>query len=118
MRASYQVLGGVAGDDLALVVRLKNLPSLIQREGGTAGALAYGALPQTIANTAYNKFKEKLLDGAKVEGVDMDVQVISTPILGTRPKRDFLIGMSAGAGAAGLGYLLWRLIRTHLGGRR
>lgn len=110
MRANYTILGG-GGDDLSLVVRLKNLASLVQREGGTTGSFAMSLLPETISTKAYDTLKDKLIDGFKQQGVDADVQVISNRPAGAPPPPDFLHGMVVGAGAVGVGYLLWLGVR-------
>lgn len=102
-------LSPVAGTgDRAVVVRLKNVGDLLKSQGGAAGALAYGAVPQTMTDVVYGKLRAELEQKLREQGVDADVQVTYTPPQGGRSPRDLLVGAALCGGFIGLAAFFWR----------
>lgn len=86
----------------ALVIRIKNVGSLIENKGGKTGGLVYKLAPQTLTNKVYGEMRTKMLDGFAKEGVDADITISTTPPT-KRSGTDLLSG--AVLGAAGFGVL-------------
>ncbi len=112
-----EVLGAAAfAGEPAIVIRVKDLGSLIKSQSPTGGVL-YGLTPSTMAGIVYGQMRDKLAAGLKDQGVNADVTIATSPPSGPPPKGDLLFGMSLGAGAVGVGWGLWHLIK-HFRGRR
>lgn len=84
--------------DRALVVRVKNVGDAVKSQGGATGALAFSITPETISNVVYSKIRDELISGFRDKGIDVDVQLTSTPPTGPAPKNEFLRGAALGAG--------------------
>ena len=97
-----------------ITIKVNNIAELVRREGGLSGGLAYGLAPQTLTNKVYSEMIKKMISGFKDQGVNADVSLSTTP--GTpRSVPDIAVGALVGAGAVGIGYGLFRLLR-HLRG--
>lgn len=105
-------LGADLGTDRALVVKIKNLESVVEAQGGALGKLAANLAPTMISDQAYNTMKQQLLDGFKDKGVDADVQIVAASNVpsGAPPKSDFLNGALVGAGGTVALVAVWKLI--------
>lgn len=97
-----------------LVIRVKNVPELVKKQGGAAGALAYAAAPQTITAKVYDEMRSKLAEGLDQQGVDADISVVSLPPTGPAPKGELLTGIAIGAGTVGIGALVWHGVKQFL----
>ncbi len=105
MSADDDLLGTDA--DQYLVIHIKNVEELVRKKGGVTGGIAFGLVPQTIANKVYDEMSTQMKAKFKEQGVDAEVRVTGGPPDGPRPKSDFLVGSVVGAGAVGVGWLLW-----------
>jgi len=95
----------------AIVIRVKNVSTLIAQQGGDTGSLVYKLAPQTLTNKVYDEMRTKLAEGLVQQGVDADVQVASLPSTIARvPNTDLLTGMAAGALGVGALLLIKRLV--------
>ena len=105
-------LAQAGGPQPALVIRVKNAEQLVRAKGGAAGALAFDIAPQATTSKIYSEMRNEMIRKFKEQGVDADVQIVTSPPSGPPPKKEFVSGMAAGAGAVGVGWLLWKLIRV------
>ncbi|MDO8681563.1 MAG: hypothetical protein Q7R30_23865 [Acidobacteriota bacterium] len=94
-----------------IVFTVKNLPEVVAKEGGSAGAVAFKAVPQTIENMAYGKIRDELKTEFGKKGVNIDVQTTYVKPVGGRPPNDLLVGATMGAASVGVGYGLWKLVK-------
>ncbi len=103
---SYNIGAGAGGP--AVMVRVKNVGTLVQQQGGRAGGLAYSLAPGTITSKVYDELRTKLAEGFQQQGVDADVQVVSTPNVGPPQPSDLVRGLVLGALAVGVGVAVWK----------
>lgn len=96
---------GAGVTNQAVVVRFKDPEQVMLARGGRAGMVAYQFAPKALEDYAYNKLKQKIIDGAQAEGTDLQV-TIAAPPTGKRSVPDLLVG----AGALGAGLLLWKYV--------
>lgn len=96
--------------DQALVIRVKNVPELVAKEGGATGKLVHSLVPQTIANTVYDKMAAEMRAKFKEKGVDADVEVTYAPPAVGRSPKDFFVGAGVGAGLIGAVWLIKGLL--------
>ena len=108
-------LASIKSPEPALVIRVKNAPELVAKQGGAMGKLAFDLAPATITGKIYSEMQKEMLTKFAEKGVVADVQVVTSPPSGPPPKAEFLRGMAAGGIGVGIVYGLWRLIRLLIG---
>lgn len=105
------VLGAANSQGPFVTIHVKNLPEVVKKKGGSTGAAALSLVPQTVENAAYADIAAKIGAGMKQEGVDADIQVVSSkPAFGGSPK-DLAVGAVVGASAFGLVFGLVKLFK-------
>lgn len=100
-------------DVLGTVLTLKytDLPALVKSQGGAAGELAFGVLPETIENKIYDTTRKEILKDTQAKGIVADVRVVADKDAPTSaPRRDLLVGVGIGAGGLAIGYGIVRLV--------
>ncbi len=112
MAREYDILGD---DGQAVVITIKNVDDLVAKQGGATGANLYKLTPNFVTNMVYDKLRQKLDEGLKAQGALADVKVVSTAPKGAPPKSEFTTGIAIGAGAVGVGWLLFKLGRVVFG---
>ena len=108
-------LASVRSPEPALVIRVRNAPELVAKQGGAMGKLAFDIAPASITAKIYSEMQKEMLTKFREKGVVADVQVVTSPPSGPPPKAEFLRGMAAGGVGVGIVYGLWRLIRLLIG---
>lgn len=109
-RKGGQVVGA-APSGRGVLITVKDVPALVRAQGGATGALAQRFLPDTIENTVYQQMAAEIASGMKDKGVDADVKIVSP--VGFKPAStpEFTRGAFVGAGAVGIGWLAWKIIK-------
>lgn len=105
----YEVLGAANPQGPFLVIHVKNIPELVKKKGGSAGAAAFSLVPQTIENKVYSEMASEFGPKLKEQGVDADIQIVTTKPAGGPLSSDFLFGSLAGASLVGVGVGLIKL---------
>lgn len=107
---SSRVIGGDGPSDPAIVIRIKNVGSLIESQGGKTGKAVFLLAPQVLTNKVYDEMRKKLLEGFAAQGVDADVQVTTPPAQGKWSMPDIATGAVTGAAVVGIGAVLVKLL--------
>jgi hypothetical protein len=98
---SFDLIG--AEPTRGLLVRVRNVPQLVAKQGGLPGAVAAKLVPNTIEAVVLTKMAEQMRPTLHEKGVEADVQVVTTATL---PR--FRDGLLLGLGAAGGLWAVWR----------
>jgi hypothetical protein len=96
--------------DQYLVVHVKNAADVVNKQGGSAGNVAYSLAPSAVTGKVYETIANELRKGFREKGVDADLQILEQAPQGQTPRRDLTTGVVLGAGAVGVGWLLWRYV--------
>lgn len=105
------VIGAEATPHRGVLITVRDVPALVRAQGGNTGAFVDQLVPDTIEATVYQQMAAEITAGMKDKGVDADVKVVSPA--GYKPARgpEFKRGVVVGAGAIGVGWLVWKLLR-------
>lgn len=92
----------------AILIQVRDVPALVQAQGGSSGSLVQKLVPDTIEATVYRKMAQEMANGLREKGVDADVRVVSP--VGFKPARngEFSRGVIAGVGLLGVALLAWK----------
>ena len=107
--AGTVVLGAYSPGTRAVLIRFKDIESLVAVKGGATGAAAYAIAPNTVEAKAYADLAAKLKEGLEKEGAPADVTVVNPasyrPAAGSSGWKWLAIGL-VGIGAV-VGLLYW-----------
>ena len=112
--SSYLLGCDVLGAGPYVTVHVNDVPGLVRSQGGSAGALFQRFLPQTIEKRVYSDMQAEIAQGLKAKGIDAEVKTV-TDAPSAKLGSDFGIGVLAGAGILGAGFLL---VKSFFGRRR
>jgi hypothetical protein len=109
-------LGAVAASAGPYVtIHIPDVKGLVQSKGGALGTFAQGIVPKSIEKSVYAKIQGTIRDGLSKEGITADVQVMDTAPGQPIAASEFLVGAAVGAGTVGVGWVLWRVVRSLIG---
>lgn len=104
------VVGASVGDDKFIAIRVKNVASLVQQQGGAAGGIALAIAPQAVTDKVYAEMRNQLAKKFGEQGVIADVQVVSGNPMPAASRNDLVTGIFIGAGSLGVGILAWKYV--------
>lgn len=106
----------------ALFIQIRNVPELVEKQGGAIGSLAHLIGPATVEQRVYDEMAKRFGGELAKQGVRADVSVVNTPPPAGKSSgegRALLVGAGLGVGAVGVGWAAWHfLIKRFLGGKR
>ena len=121
MMDGYAIMGAMVAEGPALVVRLRNVAALVEREKGKAGALAMTLAPETVTGKVYSTLGNKLRDAMAKEGADADVSIVTDVPRGPGLRRDLVTGVVTGLITAAIIWVIGKYalppLRGLLGGQ-
>lgn len=105
----------------AVLIKIKNVPAVITKQGGSAGALAQGvgsfakglgssAINATLEGKVYDTVAAQLHDKFKEQGVDADVQVVEPAGYQAAGASPIWKPIALGLGGVGVLVLGWKLV--------
>ena len=104
------VIGGAMSANRSILIKVRNVPELVRKQGGALGGLAAGLVPETINATVYDKMAAELLKGLTEKGVDADVKVVEPTGFQAAGGSPIWKPLAMGLGGAGLLMLGWKIV--------
>lgn len=102
---------GATSAGRAVLIKVRDVPTLVRAQGGAAGALAQEFLPDTVEAKVYSEMAAEMKRGLKEKGVDADVSVVAPVGYKPAPQPDFTRGIMIGGGVvaalASIVYAVW-----------
>lgn len=91
-----------------LVVKVRNIPDVVKKEGGQLAAIATAAMPQMVYTQFYSTMRDRLKGDMAKEGViaDVEVMTVPSPFWARQPTTDLTIGIGVGFALLALGFYI------------
>lgn len=98
-------------NNLALLIRVNNVPSLVEKKGGAAGKFAQMLVPETVTSAVYDKMRGEFSKKLKEEGVDAEVSLVSPANYQRAGVSPIWKGLAIGLGSLVAAYGTYRLVK-------
>ncbi len=100
-----------AGTGRAVLIRVKNVPELVQKQGGGIGSALQKLAPATLETKVLDTMRMKLAEEFKKQGVDADVSVVASAGFMPAGSSPIWKPLAITFGSLGLAALIWKLVK-------
>lgn len=101
----------------AIIIKVKNVPQLVAKMGGSMGSLVQSLAPESIDSKVYDEMSKKMKEGLEAQGADADVRVVDIANMRFASENPIWKPVALGIVGTGLVAGLYKLV-MHFKGKR